>query len=321
MFDFSGATALVTGASAGIGEATARLLAARGTATLVLVARDAERLDALAAELREERIRVETVPLDLAEPGAPARLKAATDALGLQVDVLVNDAGAWSTGPFAGTSPEFGPQPGEETSDRMIALNVAALTGITESYLPGMVERGGGGIVNMGSTSAFQPFPYSAVYGATKAFVLSFTLALWAELNDRGIEGVRLACVNPGIIASANGKVTGLLEDPLAKIGVGTPEEVAVAIMNALDESDPAASPVRMVGRAHAVAAFAGNHLPKPLVASALARVRRDHALNHAHTVARGARPVPASLLRSALPVAAFVGGYLVLRSLVGDRR
>ena len=314
MFEYSKATALVTGATSGIGEAIARNLAARGVPTLILVARDEDRLREIAGDLTdgENAPRVETVAMDLAEEGAADRVKAATDGMGLAVDLLVNDAGVWATGPFE--APNLNPaaiESGGASTKAMVHLNVGALVALTEAYLPAMVERAWGGVVNIGSTAAFQPFPYSAVYGATKAFVLSFSQALWAELNDRGYEDVRVVCVCPGITATDAAIERGTVRDPLAKVGVGTPEEVAIAVAEALEGE----SPVRIVGRANTVTSMISKTLPKPLVASAVARARRAYALGDGPVEGRAYPTIPKSLLTSALPFAATVCGLLLFRA------
>jgi uncharacterized protein len=180
-FDFSAKTVLVTGASMGIGEAFARQLAAQG-ATVLLVARSRDKLERLAAELPRSQVFVE----DLASPGAARRLFDAVTAKGLDVDVLVNNAGFGGHGAFSELP--------LESQSGQIALNVAALVELSHVFLP-MIERKRGGIINVASTAGFQPVPYMAVYGATKAFVLSFSEALWAEYKPRG---VRVLALCPG---------------------------------------------------------------------------------------------------------------------------
>jgi short-subunit dehydrogenase len=182
-----GTRAIVTGASWGIGEAFAETLAARG-ADLMLVARTEDRLLAIAERLRERHgIRVETVALDLSEPDGPRRLCELAAERGFEPTLLVNNAGLGVLGPFADL-------PLERARD-MVRLNVLALTDLTYRVLERMLARGSGAIVNVGSASAFQPLPNYGVYAATKAFVISFTAALWAECRRRG---VRVVAVCPG---------------------------------------------------------------------------------------------------------------------------
>ena len=182
-------TALITGASSGIGEATARRLAQSGT-HVVLVARSEPKLRALAAALAAEHgIRAAVVVVDLIQPGSGATVQRETAAQGIEVDVLVNNAGFGTYGPFETI-------PAAREQDK-IAVNIAALVDLTHAFLPSMLQRGDGAILNVASTSAFQPGPYMAVYAATKAFVLSFTEALWAEYRNRG---VHVAALCPGAV-------------------------------------------------------------------------------------------------------------------------
>jgi short-subunit dehydrogenase len=167
--------ALVTGASAGIGEQFARILAERGN-DLVLVARDGARLDALAKELEARHTRrCEVLAADLTDANALATVEART----ATVDVLVNNAGFGTFGNFHELDVE-----GE---DRQIRLNVLALVRLTHAAAKGMAERGHGAILNVASLAGYQPTPNDATYAATKAFVLSFTQAIHEELRDRGV--------------------------------------------------------------------------------------------------------------------------------------
>jgi short-subunit dehydrogenase len=171
-------TALVTGASGGIGLEIARVLA--GEHDLVLVARSADRLHDVAAELGGARV----LALDLADPGAVARVVAEVP----QVDVLVNNAGLGDFSPFAAASPA--------KLDALIALNIGALTSLTRAYLPGMLDRKQGRILNVASTASFQPGPLMAVYYATKAYVLSLSEALAEETRGTGVT-VTALCPGP----------------------------------------------------------------------------------------------------------------------------
>ena len=186
----AGRVALVTGASSGIGEAFARALGARGL-QLILTGRDEERLQRVADGIADEHhVRVETVVLDLTETDAPERLKAAVDGLGLVPDLLVNNAGAGFIGSFTAL-----PLDGQLAT---IRLNVEALVALTSLFLPAMLELRRGGIVNTSSAAGLQPLPHYATYGATKAFVNSFSQALWAEVHG---SGVRVLAVCPGPVA------------------------------------------------------------------------------------------------------------------------
>lgn len=172
-------TALITGASAGIGADLARLFAADGH-DIVLVARREERLKELASELKKQHgIQAHVMPADLANRSSPIALHQAVHELSLEVDFLVNNAGFGSQGPFI-----------EQDLPRelnMIEVNVSALVHLTGLFLPEMVERGRGRILNIASTAGFQPGPFMATYYATKAFVLHWTEALAHELKETGV--------------------------------------------------------------------------------------------------------------------------------------
>jgi len=181
-------TALITGASGGIGLALAREAAADGF-DLVLVARNGEALGALAEEARDAHgVSVRAIAKDLAVPGAPAEIFAELAGAGVHADVLVNNAGFGTWGRFAELDPE-----GEL---RMVRVNVLALTHLTRLFLPGMVERGRGRVLNVASTAGFLPGPLMAVYYASKAYVLSFSEALAAELGGSGVT-VTALCPGP----------------------------------------------------------------------------------------------------------------------------
>ena len=180
--------AIVTGASGGIGLELARLFSRDGF-ELVLVARSEEKLAAAAAELKAAGAsQVHTRAADLTRSGATGDLHAFIDTLGTPVYAIVNNAGFATWGPFAET-----PWP---TTAEMIELNVAALTELTRLFLPGMLARGRGRVLNVASTAAFQPGPLMAVYYATKAYVLNFTEALAHELVGTGVTATAL-CPGP----------------------------------------------------------------------------------------------------------------------------
>ena len=179
-------TALVTGASSGIGEAFARELAARGRA-LALVARRADALETLAGELRAAHgVAVHVLEADLGLPETPRRLLERLDATGVTVDLLINNAGIGSDGrPFVETP--------LEVMLRMVDLHCRATLELTHRLLPPMLARGAGGVIFTASVAGFQPTPNYAVYGATKAFDLLVAEALWAELRGSGVDVLALA--------------------------------------------------------------------------------------------------------------------------------
>jgi short-subunit dehydrogenase len=180
-------TALVTGASEGIGRELARVFASQGF-DVVVVARRAALLEALAEELSAGHgVRAVPIALDLAKPDAPRLLFERTEQLGLRVDALVNNAGVMEFGAFA-----------ETPLDRLLAmpaLNASVLVALTRLFLPPMLEARRGRILNLGSTGSFAPMPSLAVYAATKAFILSFSEALAEELLGTGVS---VTCCCPG---------------------------------------------------------------------------------------------------------------------------
>ena len=171
--------ALVTGASSGIGAEFARVLAGNGM-HLVLTARRGDRLEQLAEELRQRHmVQTLVVPADLCEPGAVAMLLDEVAAREITLELLVNNAGFGFVGEVAGTD--------VDVMLSMVGLNIAALAELTFRVLAGLLEQGHGAIINVASVVAMQPVAYMPVYSASKAFVLHFSEALWAETRDRGV--------------------------------------------------------------------------------------------------------------------------------------
>lgn len=190
MKQLTGKTALVTGASSGIGLALARLLAARG-AHLIITARSEDKLNEIAAELRQKGVKVQVFVGDLSQKGAAKMLFEQVEKAGLQVDLLVNNAGFGKWGEFLDVD--------WATYDEMLQLNIGALTELCHLFIPGMLKRGEGGIINLGSIASFVPVPFAAVYSATKAYILMFTEALQGEYGARGLQCMTLC---PGGTAS-----------------------------------------------------------------------------------------------------------------------
>ena len=181
-------TALITGASAGIGAEIARELARRGHG-VVLVARRKQRLNELAAELSAEYgVRAETLACDLSKPASRSRIPGRITQLGLDVDILVNNAGFATGGAFADSDP------GREMEQ--VQVLVEAVVALTSAFLPKMLERGRGGILNVASTAGMQPLPYAAGYSAAKAYVLTFSEAIHQEAAGRGVT-VTALCPGP----------------------------------------------------------------------------------------------------------------------------
>lgn len=216
---------LITGASSGIGELLARRFAERGH-TLILVARRASKLEELAAELHQQHgCEVHPLAMDLSEPGAAAQLWRRVTGRGLQVEILINNAGFGSHGRLVDADPDL--------MEQQVALNCQTLVGLTTRFLPEMVKRNRGAIVNLSSVAAFQPVPQMAVYSATKAFVLTFTEALWGELHGTG---VRAVAVCPGPTDTPFFEVAG---EAAASGKKRTPDQLVDHILAELDGSSP----------------------------------------------------------------------------------
>jgi len=197
-------TALITGASGGIGLELTKLFAKDGY-NLVLVARSQDKLTQIKAELEKRRgISVRAIPKDLANPNAPDEIYSELEEAGVQIDVLVNNAGYALFGPLA-----------EEDKQKiidMLQVNIMALTNLTRLFLPGMVERKQGRVLNLGSTAAFVPGPLMAVYYASKAYVLSFSEAIAEEVKGTGVTVTALC---PGATESGFQQRAGMEDSKL----------------------------------------------------------------------------------------------------------
>lgn len=229
-----GRTALLTGATGGLGRAIAKALAERGT-SLVLSARRAEALEALAAELPGEGHRV--LPADLAEPGAAEKLAAETG----DVDALVANAGLPGTGRLEDFTPE--------QVKRTLRVNLESPMLLAQALAPAMLERGAGHMVFVASLSGKAPSPRSAVYNGTKFGLRGFALGLRADLAPRGV-GVSI--VSPGFIREA-GMFAESGAKPPAGLGTGTPEQVGDATVRAIeqDKVEVAVAPLQQRVLAH----------------------------------------------------------------------
>jgi short-subunit dehydrogenase len=214
-------TTLITGASSGIGEAFARKLAALNR-NVLLVARSEDKLVTLCNELgRLNRIRAQHIVLDLSLPEAPRQLFEETEKRGLEIDLLINNAGFGAMGDFTKLS--------LERQLNMIDLNVKALVELTHRFLVPMRARGEGAIINVASTAGFQSVPYMATYAATKAFVLSFSEALWEENR---LHGIHVMALCPGV-TDTNFFEAAQIEKPPMRM-VQSPEDVVEAALRGL---------------------------------------------------------------------------------------
>jgi short-subunit dehydrogenase len=248
---------LVTGASSGIGAAFARALAGRGS-DLVLVARRTDRLRALATELEAAHgIRADVVTADLAEPAAGRSLRRRITG---DVDTVINNAGFGDHDPLVDAD--------AEVLERMIAVDVAALVDITRAFLPAMVERRHGAVINIASTAAFQPVPLMAAYGASKAFVLSFSEAVWHEAKPHGVKVLALA---PGFTGTEFFDVAGN-----ADATVGSPRTPAAVAATGLRALDRRSTPPHVVdGAGNALSAVASRLAPRRAVIPVVGRLMR----------------------------------------------
>ena len=219
---------LITGASTGIGAEFAEQFAARGD-DLVVVARSVDKLEALATRLRAAHgVEITVLPMDLSLPTAAEELWQETNRLGLEVSVLVNNAGFGTHGDVADADPR--------RLEEAVELNCRTVVGTTVRYLPPMRARGSGTIINVASIAAFQPLPKMAVYGASKAFVLSFTEAVWAEERAHG---VRVLAVCPGLTDTPFFELAGeaaatAASGAAASVVTRSPRQVVDATMRAI---------------------------------------------------------------------------------------
>jgi short-subunit dehydrogenase len=221
-------TALITGASVGLGAEFAWLFAADGH-DLVLVARRKEKLDALAKDIQDKhKVEIHVIAEDLAKPGAAARIKEEVDKYKLEIEFLVNNAGFGGAGAFV-----------ERDLAReleMVQLNIVVLVELTHMLLPAMIARKSGRVLNIGSTAGFVPGAFMAIYYASKAFVNSFTEALSVELEGTGVTAT-VSC--PGATATEFAQVAGNDKSPLFKSGVMGAREVAEDAYRAMMRGEP----------------------------------------------------------------------------------
>ena len=242
----------MTGASSGIGAAIARELAGRGLG-VTLTARRKDRLVALADELSERHgIRAETVACDLSSAAARKRMVKTIADRGVEVDVLVNNAGFGSAGRFQDLDQDFEVQ--------MVRTNVEAVLDLCGTYVPQMVARGRGSVLNVASVAAFQPVPRQSTYAATKAFVLSFTEGLHVDLKGTGVSATALC---PGPTKTEFGDTAGIPDELFEIPGlVYSPEDMATAGVRAMERGRRSVVP----GATNVVGAVGGRLMPRSLV-------------------------------------------------------
>jgi short-subunit dehydrogenase len=253
----------VTGASAGIGEAIAGELASRGHG-VTLVARREERLLELAERLRGDHgVRAEVIATDLGEDAGRESLAGKLEELGLAVEILVNNAGFGGSGELAGAD--------REHVVGMVRLNCEALLDLQMRYLPAMVERGRGAVINIASTAAFQPIPGTATYAATKAFVLSLSEAAHEELKGTGVS---LTAICPGPVRTEFTRAAGIeqAEEQLPDVFWMSAEDVAKAAVDAAENGKRAVVP----GLLNRAGALTGQHAPRMLVLPFSKRIWRQ---------------------------------------------
>ena len=256
-------TALVTGASSGIGAAIAAELASRGY-SLALVARREERLRSLATELASEHgVEAAVIACDLADPAERDRLIDELRAGGRAVELLVNNAGFGHQADFARSPPE--------RMVEMVRLNVEAVVDLTSRFLGPMVEKGRGGVINIASTAAFQPLPGSAVYAASKAFVLSFSEAIRTELRG---SGVTVTAVCPGPVKTEFTEVAGVggVEERTPGAVWMTAEEIARHAVDGAERDRRVVVP----GTLNRATALAGQHSPRAVALPLISRIWRN---------------------------------------------
>ncbi len=261
-FDFRGKTALITGASSGIGREFAYALARRG-AKLLLVARSRDKLHDLTAELRRDyACDADFLAVDLSTTDAVPTVGHLLKATGTVVDVLINNAGFAAYGRFETI-------PWTLQRDEMLVNCMAAIE-LTHLLLPGMQARSDGAVINVASTAAFQPDPYMAIYGATKACLLSFSEAVWAENRHRGI---RVLALCPGATQTGFFDVVGAKE-----AAVGTPMPVASVVRDALWALDRSRS-YRIVGAQNRLLANLQRLLSREMSARLVEKILRPRGI------------------------------------------
>ena len=244
-------TVLITGTTSGIGKAFAEKFASRGN-NIILVSRNRDKLQQQQIDLQSRyQISVDYIPCDLAEVDAVDMIMEKIHSWGLSVDVLVNNAGFNEAGGFTNTSLL------KELD--MIQVHIKALTALTKLFLPGMIKRGYGHILNIGSTGSYMPCPYDAVYAATKAYVLSFSNGLYQELKGTG---VTIPCLCPGATQTLFAEKANINNTLLFKLFVMQPEVVAAIGYNNLQKGKRVAT----AGLYNKLVVFSAKLLPVSMI-------------------------------------------------------
>lgn len=256
---FAGTWCLITGASSGLGEEFARQLARRG-ANLILTARSEQRLENLAADLaRVNGITTRVFPADLGDPSAVDQLLARVLDSGVFVEHVINNAGFGSAGAFARLDPA--------RESTMVRVNVDAIVRLTHGLLEPMHAAGRGGFINVASTASFQPVPFMATYGASKAFVLHFTLALAGELEGTGVRAMALC---PGPVRTGFQAVAGI-EKPGIAMAELTTERTITRALSAYERGERLCVP----GFVNGAQSVAAKLLPRSVITWAAARTMK----------------------------------------------
>jgi short-subunit dehydrogenase len=251
-------TCLVTGASSGIGADIARELSKRGLG-VTLVARREDRLRTLEDELASSGVRVEVVACDVSDPEARKQMVDTINKRGLDVEVLVNNAGYGSGGSFSELD--------AESEVAMVRVNCEAVVALTHQYLPGMLERGRGAILNVGSTAGEQPLPRQATYSASKAFVNTFSDALHSEMQGTG---VTVTSLRPGPVKTEFGDIAGISDELFSApdFTILSAERVAAAAVHGLEKGKRTVAP----GIAAKFATVGGRMVPRTVLLPVLRR-------------------------------------------------
>ncbi|EST05669.1 Short-chain dehydrogenase/reductase SDR [Kalmanozyma brasiliensis GHG001] len=260
--DYSTSTALITGPTSGIGRSIAFEIVSKGIARLVLVGRQQSKLDQTADELRQKcsaRQEIRTILADLTEREAGANVQSKVDEWGWSIDILINNAGVARKASFASK---------DDNALDCVDTLVRIVIDLSSRFLPGMLERRRGGLLNIGSTAAYQPVPWTATYAACKAFLLSWSQAVRQENLE---SGVRIACIVPGITkTNLNGQGGGEVRGLLDYVGIHKSDDVAKAALDAFERNSAA----KILGLNNQLLRLSGVPVPASVMARVVATSR-----------------------------------------------